>query len=77
MLHNAGYDVWNWEDQAILRAFNWMHDEADFPAEGDDDWQPNIVNHYYGTNFPTPATRNPPETTTPGKFVGWTDWTHP
>jgi len=70
MLHRAGYDAFGWSDFALLRAFEWLHDEADFPAEGDDGWQPHIVNHYYGTSFPAPVPASP------GKNVGWTDWSH-
>ena len=70
ILHNAGYDVWNWEDRALLRAFQWLHEQAEFPAEGDDTWQPHLVNFYYGTRFPAPIPSRP------GKNVGWTDWTH-
>jgi len=69
ILHRAGYDVWSWQDQALLRAFRWLHEQANFPAEGDDTWQPHIVNHFYGTNFPAPVPSRP------GKSVGWTDWT--
>jgi hypothetical protein len=70
ILHRAGYDVWNWQDQAILRAVKWLYDEADYPAEEDDTWQPYVINYYYGTNFPIviPARA--------GKNVGFTDWTH-
>lgn len=70
LLHRAGYPVWQWEDKALLRAFRWLHEEADYPAEGDDTWQPHVINHYYDTDFPAPI---PAE---PGKNVGWTDWTH-
>ena len=58
------------KDKALLRAFRWLHDVALFPAEGDDTWQPHVINHYYGTSFPevVPARA--------GKNVGWTDWTH-
>ena len=70
ILHRAGYDVWEWEDRALLRAFRWLHDEAKFPAEGDDGWQPHIVNRVYGTKFPAPVPARP------GKNVGWADWTH-
>ena len=69
VLHRAGYDVWNWEDKALLRAFQWLHGEARFPAAGDDTWQPHIINHFYGTDFPAPVPARP------GKNVGWTDWT--
>lgn len=70
ILHRAGYDVWNWENQALLRAVKWLHEQADFPATGDDNWEPYIVNYYYNENFPTQSPTNP------GKNVGWTDWTH-
>lgn len=70
ILHRQGYDVWNWEDRALLRAFEWLHEQARFEAGGDDTWEPHIINHYYGTSFPAPSP------TDPGKNVGWTDWTH-
>jgi len=70
MLNRAGYDVWEWEDRALLRAFRWLHDEAHFPAQGDDTWEPHIVNRYYRTAFPAPVPSRP------GKNVGFTDWTH-
>ncbi len=72
ILHRAGYDdVWEWEDQALRRAFRWLHDEARFPAEGDDAWQPHVINHYYGADFPAPVPAGA------GKNVGWTDWSLP
>lgn len=70
ILYRQGYDVWNWEEQALLRAFKWLHNEANFPAEGDDTWEPHLVNYFYGSNFPAPIPSRP------GKNVGWTDWTH-
>ena len=70
ILHRAGFDVWNWQDRALLRAFRWLHQVADFPAEGDDTWQPHLVNYYYGSEFPAPVPARP------GKNIGWTDWTH-
>jgi hypothetical protein len=70
ILHRAGYDVWEWEDRALLRAFRWLHEEARFPARGDDTWQPHLINFFYGTAFPAPVPARP------GKNVGWTDWTH-
>lgn len=71
MLSRAGYPtVWEWQDRALLRAFTWLHDVADFPAEGDDTWQPHIINYYYGTSFPAPVPSQP------GKNVGYSDWTH-
>ncbi|MFQ5628170.1 MAG: carboxypeptidase regulatory-like domain-containing protein [bacterium] len=70
ILHRAGYDVWNWQDQALLRAFKWLHEQANYQAQGDDTWQPHIINYFYSTSFPAPAPSQP------GKNIGWTDWTH-
>jgi hypothetical protein len=70
ILQRAGYDVFDWQDKAILRAFRWLHEEADFPAEGDDTWQPHVVNYFYGTTFPAPTPARP------GKNFGWTDWVY-
>ncbi len=69
ILYRAGYDVWEWEDKALLRAFTWLYDEAKFPAAGDDTWQPHVVNYFYGSAFPALVPARP------GKNVGWTDWT--
>ncbi|MFQ5648617.1 MAG: Ig-like domain-containing protein [bacterium] len=68
ILWRAGYDVWEWQDKALLRAFNWLYNVADFPAEDDDIWLPYIVNHYYHATFSTPKPSRP------GKNAGWTDW---
>ncbi len=70
MLKRAGYDSFAWSDNALLRAFTWLHEQANFPAEGDDTWQPHIINQVYGSNFPAPIPAKP------GKALGWTDWTH-
>jgi hypothetical protein len=70
MMDRAGYAAWQWEDCAILRAFRWLHEDNDFPAEGDDVWQSWLVNHAYGTDFPAASP------TAPGKNLGFTDWTH-
>jgi hypothetical protein len=70
ILNRAGYPVWDWEDRALLRALRWAYDVVDYPAEGDDTWQPYVVNYYYGTNFAAPSPSRA------GKNVGWTDWTH-
>jgi len=70
ILHRLGYPVWDWEDRALLRAFRWLHEQAHFPAVGDDTWLPHLINYYYGTHFPAPVPARP------GKNLGWTDWTH-
>ncbi len=71
ILHNAGYgDVWQWQDRALLRAFQWLYSAADYPALGDDTWEPFVVNYYYASRFPAAVPARP------GKIAGWTDWTH-
>ena len=70
ILHRAGYAVWDWEDRALLRAVTWLHDVVGYPAEGDDTWQPHVINRHYSTTF---SAATPSKA---GKNVGWTDWTH-
>lgn len=70
LLTRAGYPAWEWCDKALLRAATWLYDVAKWPAEGDDQWQPWLLNAAYGTNFPTSATA------TAGKNMAFTQWTH-
>ncbi|MFQ5636662.1 MAG: carboxypeptidase regulatory-like domain-containing protein [bacterium] len=75
ILSRQGYDVWNWQDRAILRAYQWLHTPhfkggGTYEAQGDDTWQLSLVNYHYGTDFPAPVP------STAGKNMGWTDWTH-
>jgi hypothetical protein len=70
LLSRRGYDVWNWSDQALLRAFIWLKDQADYAAVGNEGWQPVIINKIYGTNFPVPSSISP------GTNIGWGEWTH-
>ena len=64
ILKRAGFDAFNWGDQALLRAVRWLYDTAHFHAVGDDTWIPYVVNYFYGTNFPAP------EAARAGKNVG-------
>lgn len=70
LLHRAGYPAWEWSDRALLRAVKWLHDVCGFPADGDDQWQPWLVNAAYGTAFKAVSPAGV------GKNMGWTDWTH-
>jgi hypothetical protein len=70
ILERAGYPAFEWGDRALLRAARWLHEQASYPAAGDDIWQEHILNHYYGASFPAVVSGNP------GKNVGWTAWTH-
>lgn len=69
ILYRAGYaEIWEWQDRALYRAFDWLYNIANYPAEGDDQWLTHIINHYYQTDFEAhyPAR--------PGKNAGYTDW---
>ncbi|MDP9484033.1 MAG: alginate lyase family protein [Chloroflexota bacterium] len=68
LLTRAGYPAWDWGDKAILRAVTWLYRVAHFPAQGDDSWQPWLVDRRYGTRFHGAAP------TSPGKNFGFTDW---
>jgi hypothetical protein len=74
ILHRRGYDVWNWSDKAILRAAQYLHyldqEFGGWWAEGDDEWNPWVINRAYGTSFPAALPARA------GKNMGWTDWTH-
>ncbi|MFL5805314.1 MAG: DNRLRE domain-containing protein [Roseiflexaceae bacterium] len=73
LLSRAGYDVWNWQNRAMLRAtqflYNLNQEVGGWWAQSDDEWQPWIINKAYGSNFPAVS----PAGT--GKNMGWTDWT--
>lgn len=74
LLRRAGYDAWNWENQALRRAYVWLYSSGDgkssCPASGDDAGYPILVNHIYGTSFSGSLTASP------GKNMGWLGWTH-
>lgn len=70
LLERQGYQPWQWGERALLRAVAWLHEEARFPAEGDDTWIPWVVNRAYGEQFPAATPSQP------GKAVGFSDWTH-
>lgn len=70
LLARAGFEPWQWEDRALVRAVDWLYEINGFPAEGDDRWIPWVVNAAYDTTYPVESP------TRPGKSVGFTDWTH-
>jgi hypothetical protein len=76
ILHRQGYDAWNWEDRALLRAVRFLHElSRRYPASGwwasgDDAWNVWLVNHAFGSDFPAQSPASS------GKNMGWTDWTH-
>ena len=72
ILYRQGYDAWNWSDQALFRAaafFGRLHAEfGGWWAVDDDTWVPWLINHAYGTSFPTASV------TREGKNMSFTDW---
>ncbi len=69
ILNRAGYPTWEWEDRALLRATRFLY-RIGWQPQGDDEWQIWVINHAYGTQFPTALPAHF------GKNMGWTDWTH-
>lgn len=71
LLERAGYPAWQWQNNALLRATQFLQrlnqEQGGWWATGDDTWQPWLINHAYGTSFPT-------EQANPGKNMAWTDW---
>ncbi len=69
ILYQAGYDAWQWEDQALLRAVE-FHYGLGWKPSGDDQWIPHLIDARYGTHFADNLSAGP------GKIMGWTAWTH-
>lgn len=61
-------DAFTYMDKAILRVTQWLYQQANFPATGDDTHQPHIVNAVYGTTFSAPSP------STHGKLYGFGDY---
>ena len=74
ILYRQGYDTWSWGDRALLRSVKFLYElnrrYSGWWAESDDRWNVWVVNHAYGTKFPTSSPASA------GKNMGWTDWTH-
>ena len=72
LLDRAGYPVWDWGDQALRRAMDWLNRHGKPQGNGSsvekhETW---IVNRFYGTNYPNqPAGM--------GRTFGFTDWLYP
>lgn len=68
ILYQAGYDAWNWENQALERAYEFLLNRANWRPAGNDEWQLWLVDYRYGSiswaGSPGPY----------GKNFGWSDW---
>ena len=67
ILWRAGYDTFNWQNQALLRAELWLRSTG-CPPSGDNVWQAPLLDARYGTSFWNGAPVRP------GKNFGWTSW---
>jgi hypothetical protein len=77
LLYRQGYDAWNWEHKAVLRATRFLQDlqrsypeAAEWAPEGDDSWIPWIVNARFRVHLRASSP------TRPGKGMGFTDWVY-
>ena len=77
ILRRRGYpDVWQWENQALRRAAQWLLDRHNADPTmgwwfgGNDSFLPWLLNRAYGTAFPTSQDINV------GRNMDFTDWTH-
>jgi hypothetical protein len=70
ILYRAGYDTWHWEDNALLRAVEFLY-SINWSIEGEEDeWILYVMNYRYSTNY---AASLPADY---GNNMSWTDWTH-
>ncbi len=68
LLTQAGYPAWTWQSSALRRATTFLYNRAGWLPDGDDRWQPWLINHAYGSGF---GESSP---TSPGKNFGFADW---
>jgi hypothetical protein len=59
LLSRAGYPAFEWQDRSLLRAVTWLHQQANFPATGDDTGTPWLINAAYDVSFPTVSPGRP------------------
>ena len=76
LLSRQGYDAWEWQDQAVRRAAEFLFElnerspHEDWAAPDGNQWIPWLLNARYGAGFPTQIPAQP------GKSMGFADWTH-
>lgn len=68
ILYRAGYLAYEWSDRALLRAMEFLQ-RIGWQCTGDDAWLVAVINKRYGTSYPVDGT-------SPGKNMGWSQWTH-
>jgi hypothetical protein len=68
ILERTGRPVWAASDKAILRAYRWLVDVAQYPPSGDDTFITPIINAAYGTTYPVSSPVGH------GKNLAFSDW---
>lgn len=69
VLDRAGKLPFTSGNNAIVRAAKWLTNVNGNAASGDDTWQPYVLNKFGGAGLATSSA-------SPGKNMGFTDWTH-
>lgn len=69
LLERQGYDASSWGTSALQRAYLWLQDVAEYPAEGDDLFLVPLVNWLYGTSYTVDSGG-----VGRGKNCGYSDW---
>jgi hypothetical protein len=77
---NGHPGIFTEQSSAIKRAYDFVYRLATQVSarwwgearSGDDTWQPHLINWVYGTSY----LEHVPGSPTPGRNMGWTDWTH-
>ncbi len=81
ILRRFGFDAWQWGDQALRRAVEWMYYNGDGKPKWDscDDTNKryvlDLVDHAYGSDFIARMACSPGPSR-PGRNIAWTSWTH-
>jgi hypothetical protein len=81
ILQRFGFDPWQWGNQALRRAVEWMFYDGDGKTKWDTCGDSNkryvldLVDHAYGSNF-IARMGCPPDPSREGRNIAWTSWTH-
>jgi Alginate lyase len=68
ILQRFGYDTYNWSDQALRRAVQFLFETAGWRPAGNDQWIFWVLDYRYGTGYRVAAP------IAPGKNFAWSDW---
>ena len=72
LLYRAGYDSYNWEDKAMLRAIQFNAANMASSASGPTNWAPWVAKKRYGAG----SFSYTPQANGGGRLMDWADWTH-